>query len=120
MRHPLILVLTAALAALASAVPADAASSRPTARASGILAVYDQPYGAFRHLLFKLADNERVYVLDCSYHARWCEIQTLDGKGEGWVDGSYLVGAAAKNAVTPFEFTFNPMDPIGLFPRKHP
>jgi hypothetical protein len=26
--------------------------------------------------------------------------------------GSYLIGSAAKNAVTPFEFSFNPLDPI--------
>jgi hypothetical protein len=115
----LILPLFLLLAALA-VVPADAASSKPTASASGVLAVYDQPYGPFRHLLFKLADNERVYVLQCTREARRCEIETLDGDGRGWVDGSYLYGAPAKNAVTPFEFSFDPMDPMDLFNhRRH-
>jgi uncharacterized protein YraI len=101
-------------------VTADAASSKLTARATGILAVYDQPGSSYRTLLFKLASNERVYVLTCTRHARWCEVQRLNGKGEGWVDGSYLVGEAAKNAVTPYEFTFNPMDPLDLFNHKKP
>ena len=83
-----------------------------------MLAVYDQPYGPFRHLLFKLAKNERVYVLDCTREARRCKIQTLDGEGIGWVDGTYLVGEAAKNAVTPFEFAVNPF-PFMMHP-PHP
>jgi hypothetical protein len=28
------------------------------------------------------------------------------------VQGSYLIGSPAKNAVTPFEFSFNPLDPL--------
>jgi len=119
MRQLAVLLPSLALLVLAAG-PADAASAKPTARASGVLAVYDQPYGPFRHLLFKLAKNERVYVLDCTREARHCEIETLDGSGQGWVDGTYLVGAPAKNAVTPFEFSFDPMDPMDLFHHKHP
>lgn len=119
MRRTVSLLVALALPALA-AIPADAATSRPTARASGVLAVYDQPWGSFQHLLFKLAKNERVYVLDCTREARRCEIETLDGKRRGWVDGTYLVGEAAKNAVTPFRFSFDPMDPLELFHNRHP
>ncbi len=116
-----VLSLLAVMAgSLALAVPADAAA-KPTAYASGVLAAYDHPgNGFFRTLLFKLKDHERVYVLSCTREARWCEIERLTDKAVGWVDGSYLVGAAAKNAVTPFEFTFNPMDPLDLFHHKHP
>jgi hypothetical protein len=32
--------------------------------------------------------------------------------------GSYLIGSPAKVQVTPFEFSFDPMDPLGLFPPK--
>jgi hypothetical protein len=112
-------ILPFALAALllsAFVLPAEAAA---TARASGRLPVYDQPYGSFKHLLFTLADRERVHVLDCTRGQRRCEIETLDGSARGWVDGTYLVGAAAKNAVSPFEFSFDPMDPLDLFQRHH-
>ena len=27
-------------------------------------------------------------------------------------------GSPAKNAVTPFEFSFDPLDPLDLFPRR--
>ena len=109
----------AALALVPLTIPADAASTRPTARATGALDVYDQEYGPFRHIIFQLANGERVYVLDCTRGARRCEIQTLDGRHEGWVDGTYLVGAAAKNAVSPPDFSFDPMDPLGFF-HHHP
>lgn len=114
------LLLAAAFGLALAAMPVDAALAKPTARATGVLAVYDQPYGSFRHLLFKLANNQRVYVLECTREARRCRIETLDGKGTGWVDGSYIVGEAAKNAVTPFRFSFDPMDPLDLFRHKHP
>ncbi len=120
MIRKLILPSLAALLAFGIALPADAASSKPTARASGALDVYDQEFGPFRHVLFQLADGEHVYVLDCTRGSRHCEIQTLDGKREGWVDGSYLVGAAAKNAVSPPDLSFDPMDPLGFFNHKHP
>ena len=32
--------------------------------------------------------------------------------GDGPGRPTYLIGSAAKNAVTPFEFSFNPLDPI--------
>lgn len=107
-------VILLAVLAGAGAVPAGAASHL-TAYASGRLAVYDQPWSSFAHRLFTLAAHQRVYVLSCTRGARRCEIETLDGTGRGWVDGTYLVGAAAKNAVTPPEFTFDPMDPLDLF-----
>jgi len=108
----------AAVALLALAVPATAAGSRPTAYPIDPLPVYNQPWGPFRTLLFTLAGRERVYVLSCTYESRACQIQTLDGKHKGWVDGSYLVGSGAKNAVTPMDFGFPPIPPGFLHP--HP
>jgi hypothetical protein len=111
-----LIVTLASLLLLVVAVPAQAASG--TARASGRLDVYDQPYGPFKHVLFTLADRERVRVLDCTREQRRCEIETLDGSGRGWVDGSYLVGSGAKNAVSPPDMLgFDPMDPLDLFHR---
>lgn len=113
-------ILPLALAALVlSAMALPAAAAVGTARASGRLAVYDRPYGPFQHVLFTLADRERVRVLDCTKGQRHCEIETLDGAARGWVDGSYLVGSGAKNAVSPPDFlTFDPMDPLDLFHRR--
>jgi len=103
----------AALLLLGLALPAHAAS---TARASGVLAVHTGP-GNFYRTIDKLARNERVTLSQCTRKARWRLVRQLDGGPSGWVDGSYLVGSAAKNAVTPFEFGFNPLHPGGLRPR---
>jgi uncharacterized protein YraI len=94
-----------ALAALAT--PAVAAD---TARASGVLAVHTG-HGEFFPIIDKLAKNERVRLDTCTRRSRWCHVIQLDGGPSGWVDGSYLVGSPAKNAVTPFEFSFDPLDP---------
>jgi len=94
-----------------SAAPALAAN---TARASGVLAVRTGP-GDYYPLVDKLRNNERVAVASCTRQQRWCLIDQLDGGPSGWVPGSYLVGSPAKNAVTPFEFSFDPLDPGGFF-----
>jgi len=113
-------IVPLALAALVLCGLPLPAEARSTAHPSGPTSVYDQPYGPFRHLLFTLAAHEDVYVLDCTRHQRYCEIETLDGGRRGWVDGSYLVGAAAKNAVSPPDMLgFDPMDPLDLFHRHH-
>lgn len=101
----------AALIALA-AIPATAASNL-TARSSGVQAVKDGP-GHYYATIGKLADQERVRVTFCTRGQYWCEIRTLDGELDGWVEGSYLIGSGAKNAVTPFEFSFNPLDPLDI------
>jgi uncharacterized protein YraI len=103
--------LFALLLLSASAAPALAAG---TARASGILAVHAGPGDGYP-LVDKLQRNERVAVASCTRKARWCRIDQLDGGPSGWVPGSYLVGSPAKNAVTPFEFSFDPLDPGGFF-----
>lgn len=110
------LLLGLGIAALAA--PADAASSL-TARSSGTQAVLAGP-GSGYPILYKLHDQQRVYVLSCTRHSRWCEIEPVGGGPEGWVSGSYLIGSGAKNAVTPFEFTFNPLDPLNLYGNKPP
>lgn len=106
----MLLARTALLSALLLpflAVPALAAS---TARASGVLAVHAGP-GDYYPTIDRLAKNERVVPTLCTRHARWCRIRQLDGGPAGWVAGSYLIGSPAKNAVTPFEFSFNPLVP---------
>jgi uncharacterized protein YraI len=105
------LVLPLLLIAVALATPAAAA---PTTRASGALVMRAGP-GDHYARLDRLAKNERVTVASCTRHARWCLVHQLDGGPSGWVPGSYLVGSAAKNAVTPFEFSFDPLDPGGFF-----
>ena len=108
----LVRTMFASLAVLAlTAAPAIAAS---TARASGVLAIHTGP-GDVYPVIDKLRNNERVGVASCTRHARWCLVDQLDGGPSGWVPGSYLVGSPAKNAVTPFEFTFDPLDPGGFF-----
>jgi len=102
------LVLAAAVLAALTASPAFAAD---TARASGLLAVHTGP-GDVYPTIDKLMKNERVTLDQCTWRARWCHIHQLDGGPSGWVPGSYLVGSAAKNAVTPFDFGFDPLDPL--------
>src|SRR5690606_34437337 len=100
---------TAALVALLAVTPALA--ERPTARASGAQAVYSSPRVSAR-TIDRLANNERVYIERCTRQSRWCRIRQLDGGPSGWVPGADLVGMAAKIEATPFEFSFNPLDPF--------
>lgn len=104
-------LLAISLAALATPTLAD----RPTARASGVQAVHTQPRSSSR-IVDKLADQERVYLDKCTRLARWCHVIQLDGGPGGWVPGSYLIGSPAKVMVTPFEFSFDPMHPLGGLP----
>ena len=99
----------AVLLALMSAAPALA--DRPTARSSGVRAVHLWPRSG-SPILDKLTRNERVYLDQCTRLARWCLVRQLDGGPSGWVRGSDLIGSPAKVEVTPFEFSFNPLDPI--------
>ncbi len=116
-------VAALAIAALVSApllVGTPALAERPTARASGVQAVYSRPSLNAR-ILDKLRNQERVYLTQCTRESRWCRVQQRDGGPSGWVMGSYLIGSGAKLLVTPFEFSFDPMDPLdfrrrGLFP----
>ncbi len=105
-------------AALASALlltlVTPALAEQPTARASGIQAVHTWPRSG-APIIDKLDKNERVYLDQCTRKSVWCHVIQLDGGPSGWVLGSYLIGSAAKNAVTPFEFSFDPLDPLDLF-----
>jgi uncharacterized protein YraI len=112
MRHPLAF---AAFALLAATLPAAAAS---TARTSGTQAVRTAPV-SYAPVLGKLPGNTRVAVIQCTRQARWCLVDPVAGGPSGWVLGSYLIGSAAKNAVTPFQFSFDPLDPLDLYPRHH-
>ena len=97
-----------AITLVAAALPATAAQL--TARSSGVQAIKAGP-GNFYATIGKLRNNEHVTVERCTRLARWCLIDQLDSGPSGWVDGSYLIGSPAKNAVTPFEFSFDPLWP---------
>lgn len=103
-------------AAIALALLTLPASAAPTARSSGTQAVHLGP-GSGYGVIDKLRNNERVTVLRCTRQARWCLVGQLDGGPSGWVEGSYLIGSPAKNAVTPFPFNFNPLHPSGIVRR---
>ncbi len=100
--------------AVTALIAAPALADRPTARASGVQAVRAHPHSG-APIVDKLADQERVHLDKCTRHARWCHVVQLDGGPGGWVLGSYLIGSPAKVMVTPFEFSFDPMDPLDLY-----
>lgn len=102
-------VTLALLLATLAALPAEAAGSL-TARTSGVEAVHTGPASRYP-IVGKLAKGARVYVRQCTRKARWCYVVAVAGGLEGWVPGDYLIGSPAKNAVTPFEFSFDPMRP---------
>ena len=102
--------------ALTALATSSALADRPTARSSGVQAVHTAPRGG-APIVDKLRDQERVYVDRCTRQALWCHIVQLDGGPSGWVGGADLIGSPAKVLVTPFEFSFDPMDPLDLFDR---
>ena len=104
--------LVALLLATLSVSPALA--DRPTARSSGVQAVHTSPRSS-SSVVGKLKDQERVYLDRCTRKALWCHVIQLDGGPSGWVMGADLIGSPAKVEVTPFEFSFDPMDPLDLF-----
>ena len=107
-------MLRTLFAALLLALATAPSLAADTARASGTLVVRAGP-GDYYPAVARLKKNERVAVASCTRESRWCLIHQLDGGPSGWVPGSYLVGSAAKNAVTPFQFSFDPLDPLGLY-----
>jgi uncharacterized protein YraI len=109
-------VFAATLMAALAITPAFA--DRPTARSSGVQSLHLYPR-AGSPIVGKLANQERVYLDQCTRKARWCHAIPLDGGPSGWVLGSYLIGSPAKVQVTPFEFSFDPLDPLDLFPDHH-
>jgi uncharacterized protein YraI len=102
-----LILFAAGLALLAATLPAQAAS---TARASAVLTLRSAPASSAAPV-GRLAKNERVTLSQCTRHGRWCLAHPVDGSPSGWVLGSYLIGSAAKNAVTPMQFT----EPFWLF-----
>ena len=108
-------MLRTMFAALLLSLAAAPAIAADTARASGVLVVRAGP-GDYYPAIGKLRKNERVAVASCTRESRWCFIDQLDSGPSGWVPGSYLVGSAAKNAVTPYQFSFDPLDPLGFHP----
>ena len=104
-------VAALSLAALAAS---PALADRPTARSSGVQGVHAWPRLS-SPIVDKLRDQERVYLDRCTKQTLWCHVIQLDGGPGGWVMGADLVGSSAKLLVTPFEFEFDPMDPLDLF-----
>ncbi len=108
------LVLAATLAATTLAPIAAEAASRTTARATGDLPVRSGP-GAGYSVIGTLANGSAVYLERCTRESNWCLFLDRNGEPVGWVRGSYLVGSAAKNEVTPHRFLgFDPLDPLDL------
>ena len=93
-------------AALALLLLAAAPAAAAEARASGDAPVRLHPHGSAR-VIDRLADGHYYEVEDCTRQARWCLVSE-GGEVLGWARGSYLVGSAAKNRVTPFEFLVDP------------
>ena len=108
----------AAAAALVILAAGPALAERPTARASGAPAVRVWP-ATNAAAIDRLSNGERVWLERCTREARWCLVRQRDGGPSGWVLGSYLVGSPAKVEVTPFEFSFDPLDPLDLFNRRN-
>lgn len=106
---------TPALLVLLALVATPALAERPTARSSGVQAIHTRPTLTSR-IVDKLADDERVYLRECTRQTKWCYVVQLDGGPSGWVMGADLIGSAAKVQVTPFEFSFDPMHPLGGLP----
>lgn len=102
----LTLVVLALLTALAPAGTATAGE----ARASGNVPVRLGP-GTGYPVIDHLVDGEYYEVVDCTRRSRWCFVAD-DGDDLGWVRGSSIVGSAAKNQVTPFEFLVSPPFPM--------
>jgi hypothetical protein len=109
-------MLKSALAAilLAALAVSPALADRPTARSSGVQGVHTWPRSS-SPIVDKLRDHERVYLDRCTKGSLWCHVVQLDGGPGGWVMGADLIGSPAKVLVTPFEFSFDPMDPLDLF-----
>ena len=95
-----------ALAAVAIALLGPLPALAAEARASGNVPVRRGPGEDYR-IIGTLVNGQYYEVEDCTRRARWCLV-SFDGDLLGWVRGSYLVGSAAKNRVTPFEFLVNP------------
>lgn len=104
-----------ALAAASLMLVPPALADRPTARSSGVQGVHTAPRLS-SPIVDKLKDGERVYLDRCTRQARWCHVIQLDGGPGGWVMGSDLVGSPAKVQVTPYEFSFDPLHPLGGLP----
>lgn len=110
----------AAALALTALLVTPTLADRPTARASGVQKVYAKPRLS-SNVIDKLEDDERVYLDRCTRQTVWCLVRQLDGGPRGWVMGADLVGSSAKLLATPYEFSFDVLDPLGngrgpLFP----
>jgi uncharacterized protein YraI len=75
-----------------------------TARASGAPDVRSGPGNGYA-IIGRLSNNERVSLDQCTRNSRWCLVYNGDmGGAQGWVLGSYLIGAPAKVDATPPTF----------------
>ncbi|MET3924688.1 SH3 domain-containing protein [Devosia sp. 2618] len=83
------------LAAVAALLVATPAFAQPTARVTGgEIAVRTGPGSSYK-AIGRLADGTEVSLDYCTRDDKWCFVT-----GQGWVNGSYLVGWAAKMDVT--------------------
>lgn len=96
------LAAAVSLAVAVAALPAAAGE----ARASGGVPVREGP-GSGYAVIDQLVDGQYYEVEECTLYKRWCVVSE-DGYELGWVRGSAIVGEAAKNAVTPWDFLYRP------------
>lgn len=89
------MIRTALVTILLSLTAAPALAGPPIARVVGTTGIYAIAREAKR--IGFLANGTHVELVYCEpVDFPWCEI-----KGGGWVDGSFLVGGAAKTKVSP-------------------
>jgi uncharacterized protein YraI len=93
-----LLKVTVALVALVGTGLANSANAA-TARASDPITIFAGP-GAFYPPIGRLMRNEVVSLAECTPRGTWCKI--IHHGPDGWVLGSYLIGAAAKVDATPW------------------
>jgi uncharacterized protein YraI len=99
------LAFITALAAIAVMGLATETAAAPTARATGTLSIHSGPGNRFP-VIGRLPDSSVVSLSECTPSQSWCRIAS--GGPDGWVLGSYLVGSAAKNQVTPWRSLVDP------------
>ncbi|MGV3650709.1 MAG: SH3 domain-containing protein [Devosia sp.] len=105
-------IRTAFVALALTLVPAGAVFAQlspPVARVTGNLAVHAGPGSDYR-VIDRVRNGDSVLLAECTRGQTWCRIE-----GSGWVRGSYLVGMAAKERVSPVPL----LDPLFRDQRGH-
>lgn len=101
---------TLAAATVLALLAATPALAEPIARVSGgNVAIRTGPGSDYR-IIGAITNGTEVLLDYCTADDEWCHVADV-----GWVDASWIVGWAAKIAVTPPSFMSDPTVPRGLF-----